>query len=177
MGFGLLFMGILILGLTGILLFIWLITGKKFIGQTIGIIWAGIIGFIIISVFINSLTAKKILNKNDYYGTYVINRKYFKGKQTDWQYNHFRFEISKADSLFFYVTNKENIIKTYYGKISTSKAYESERLTIEMDTPTIHILKTDPTIYRSAWNFYLVFNSEKFKNMYFKKGTWKSIDN
>ncbi len=115
-------------------------------------------------------------DKKDYYGEYVINRDYFKGKQTDWQYNHFRFEITKEDSIFFYVTEGEKIIKSYRGKIKTSTPYSSARLIVQMEQPTHHILKRNPTIYRSAWSFYLVFNSDKFYNVFFKKGKWKPMD-
>ena len=121
------------------------------------------------------LTAKTVLDKEDYYGEYVINRNYFKGAQTDWQYNHFRFEITKEDSIFFYTTDKEKILKTNRGKIRTTKTYRSARLIIEMEEPTHHILQSNPTTYRSAWDFYLVFNSDKFYNVFFEKGKWKSI--
>jgi len=46
-----------------------------------------------------------------------------------------------------------------------------------MTQPTIHILASNPTTYRNAWNFYLVFNSPKFGNMFFKKGKWEEIEN
>ena len=87
----------------------------------------------------------------------------------------FRFEIKNNDSIYFYVTDNEKIIKIYKGAISTIKGYISERLVINMDQPTHHILNSNPTIYRSTWDFYLVFNSGKFGNMYFRKGSWIPI--
>ena len=109
-------------------------------------------------------------------GEYVINRDYFKGEQTNWQYNHFRFEITDEDSIFFYVTDKEKILKTFRGSIKTTTPYSSARLIIEMEQPTHHIMTSNPTTYRSAWDFYLVFKSPKFYNVFFEKRKWKPIE-
>ncbi len=46
-----------------------------------------------------------------------------------------------------------------------------------MFDPTHHIMASNPTIYRSFKSFYLVFNSSKFNNVFFKKGTWKPLEN
>jgi hypothetical protein len=43
-----------------------------------------------------------------------------------------------------------------------------------MEQPTHHIMTSNPTTYRSAWSFYLVFYSPKFNNVYFKKGTMET---
>ncbi len=176
MGFSFnLFFALILIPLTLISLSIWLITKIKSFGKTLGLIWIGIFCLIILSFLIKWLTSKTELNKKDYYGEYIINRNYFPGKQADWQYENFRFEIKNNDSIYFYLTNKENILKTYKGTISTIKPYSSERLRIHMEQPTHHILSSNPTIYRSSWSFYLVFNSPKFNNVYFKKGKWKPI--
>jgi hypothetical protein len=174
-GFNLFFMFILV-PLTGIFLLIWLLTRKKIVGQTLGIIWIGIFGLILLSMLLQWLTAKTELKKKDYYGKYIVNRDYFRGRQTDWQYENFRFEIKENDSVFFYVTDKEKILKTYRGKIRTTNSYDSERLILHMEQPTHHILASNPTTYRNAWNFYLVFYSPKFNNVFFKKGKWEPLD-
>ncbi len=41
---------------------------------------------------------------------------------------------------------------------------------------THQILASSPTIYRDSWDFYMVFKSKKYYNMFFRKGKWKSID-
>ncbi|MEP7265938.1 MAG: hypothetical protein ABI772_15650, partial [Bacteroidota bacterium] len=91
------------------------------------------------------------------------------GKQSDWQYNNYRFEIKDNDSIYFYATDREKIIKTFRGIIKTtdSRQYKSARLIIIMEQPTHHILSGNPTTYRSAWNFNLVFYSSKFNNVFF----------
>jgi len=176
MGFGFnLFFVFIFIPLTGVLLVTWLFIRKKFIGKILGFIWIGIFGLILFLISLQWLTEKTVLKKKNYYGQYVVNRDY-KGKQTDWQYNTFRFEIKENDSIFFYVTNKEKILKTYRGTITTTTLYPSERLKINMEYPTHHIMSSNPTTYRSAWSFYLVFYSPRFNNVFFKKGKWKSIE-
>ncbi len=158
------------------ILFIGLKNSEKIFGKLI--IWGFaivVISFVIVMT-VGLLAKKKVLEKNDFYGEYTIDRNYFKGKQADWQYDNFRFEITKDDSIFFYVTEGEKKEKTYKGNITTVKPYSSERLVIRMEQPTHHILKTNPTIYRQAWDFYMVFKSPKFNNMFFRKGEWEMIE-
>lgn len=162
--------------LTGLLLLAWLGTGNKIFGKVLGYFWGGLFGLIILGTIIRLLTDKEKLQKKDYYGEYIVNRDYFPGRQADWQYNNFRFVIKENDSIYFYETDKEKIVKTYRGTITTTQPYSSERLIINMEQPTHHILTSNPTTYRSAWSFYLVLYSPKFNNVYFKKGHWKSLD-
>ena len=179
MGFGFnLFFIFIFIPLLGILLLVWLISKKQQLGILLGGICLGVLGLSILLGFIQFLTSKKDLDKEDYYGAYIINRDYFKGQQADWQYNHFRFEITKEDSIFFYVTEEEKILETYRGTIKTTEpgTYSSARLIINMEQPGHHILTSNPTSYRAVWDFYLVLKSPKFHNMFFQKGKWKSIE-
>ncbi|PHN01374.1 hypothetical protein [Flavilitoribacter nigricans] len=175
MGFGFaLFIVFIILPFTGILLLAWLLSGKLLFGKMLRQIWLGIFGLVFFLGIVRWLTAKTELDKEDYYGKYVINRTYFPGKQSAWQYDHFRFEITEQDSIFFYLTDQDKILKTYRGTIRTTDPgnHPSDRLIIEMEQPTHHILTSNPTTYRSNWSFYLVFWSPKFHNVFFKKGRW-----
>lgn len=161
--------------LTVVFLVVWAVSQNIMYGKLLGIIWGIVLsGFLVLEILI-WFYAKTELDKSDYYGEYVINREYFKGEQTDWQYNHFRFEITEQDSIFFYVTDKAKILKTYRGTIKTTNPnnHQSDRLIIEMETPTHHIVRSNPTTYRDAWDFYLVFNSPKFNSVFFKKGEWE----
>lgn len=170
---------IFIFPLIVVLLMVWLITEKKIYGKIIGYLWLSLIGLFILSIIIHLLIDKKTLKKEDYYGQYIINRNYFSGKQSDWQYNNYRFEIRENDSIYFYVSEKEKILKIFRGTTKTTdpSLYMSERLIINMEQPTQHILTSNPTTYRGAWDFNLVFYSPKFNNVCFKKGKWKPIDN
>ena len=180
MGFGFnLFLIFILAPLTGILLVIWLLTRKKIFGKTVGLIWLGIFGLAFLYGIVQWLTSKTELQKKDYYGQYIINRDYFPGRQADWQYEKFRFEIKDNDSIYFHLTDKQKILRTYRGTITTTapSQYISERLIINMEQPTHHVMTSNPTTYRSAWSFYLVLNSPKYKNMFFEKGKWKPIEN
>lgn len=177
MGFGFNFFFIFILlPLTAILLLAWLITRQRSFGKALGLVWLGVIGLVVLSHIVQALTAKKKLEKEDYYGQYIIDRDFFPGEQADWQYNSFRFEIKENDSIYFHVTDKERIIKTFRGAITTVIPYSSARLVLDMQQPSHHILSYNPTTYRSTWSFYLVFYSPKFNNMYFRKGEWKPLN-
>lgn len=149
---------------------------SEFIGKTILSFYGVVAVSIILMSTIGILRQKIVLDKSDFYGEYVIDRSYFAGKQANWQYNNFRFEILKNDSIYFYVTDGKKIIETYKGKISTVAPYKSARLAIKMENPSHHILSTNPTIYRASWDFFMVFKSPKFNNVYFRKGEWEIVE-
>ncbi|NBB26868.1 hypothetical protein [Cellulophaga sp. BC115SP] len=177
MGFGFnLSMILFVVSLSAILLITWFITGKNHWGKTIGFLWLGLLAMAMFLSGLKWILGKPNLEKDDYYGQYIVDRTYFSGKQADWQYNHFRFEIKDNDSLYFYLTEKEKIMRTYVGKIKVTENYISEHLLINMPQPTHHILSSNPTTYRYPWYFHLVFYSPKFNNLYFKKGKWEAID-
>jgi hypothetical protein len=178
MGFGFnLFFIFIIVPFTAILLVLWIVTRKKLFGITVGIVWLGIFGFALLIGTIQWLTNTE-LEKEDYYGQYIVEREFFPGNQADWQYENFRFEIKDNDSIYFYITDKEKILKTFRGTIAATdpSQYSSERLIIKMDQPTHHILTSNPTTYRGAWGFNLIFYSPKFNNVCFKKGQWITLD-
>lgn len=177
MGFGFtLFFVFILLPLTGILLLIWLFTKKRFFGKALGCIWLGVLALILLVVVIGVFTSKKELDKNDVYGHYVIDRTKFPGLQADWQYNHFRFEITKQNEFLFHITDKQTIKHTYKGKVKFLETYDRPRIVLEVDTPHHHIINNKPTLYRTIWSFYYVFKSPKFGNVFFTKGNWKPIE-
>ncbi|AZQ57295.1 hypothetical protein EJ994_00160 [Maribacter sp. MJ134] len=175
-GFLLLIVLFILLIITIVFLIIWAITKKKAYGKAILYFWGGIFTLYFAMYALHLINSKKVLEKQDFYGHYTIDRNYFSGKQADWQYDNFRFEIRENDSIYFYVTDGPDIMETYKGKISTLAPYKSARLVIKMEEPNHHILTTNPTIYRESWDFFMVFNSPKFSNMYFRKGKWTKID-
>ncbi len=173
--FKLLFLLILAPVLLGLLV-VGLISRKNLLGKfVLGLFGLGII-LISSLAFISWWNSKTILDKDDYYGDYIIDRQYFSGEQADWQYNHFRFKITEDDSIFFFVTEQEKILKTYKGTTQNPKSFSSARLAIRMEQPTHHVVEWNPTTYRDSWGFYLVFRSSEYSNMYFKKGIWEPIN-
>ncbi|WP_298153809.1 hypothetical protein [Flavobacterium sp.] len=174
-GFNLLFI-LVILPLSAVALMIWLFTRNKKWLKTMGAIWF----FIVLAVFLVSLlqfvSSKTVPGIDDIRGKYVVDRRFFPGKQADWQYDHFRFEITDDDQFLFYVIEKDQILKTYRGAITYSDTYTPPRIALHFKQPTHHIIADNPTLYREVWSFYYVFHSEKFNNMYFKKGDWEPRD-
>lgn len=166
----------IIIVLTIILALLWLFTKKKIFGEAIGYLGYGVIVLVALGLVINFCENGKRVKRSDYTGQYVINRKFYAGKQADWQYEHFRFEIKSDDAIEFHVTEKDRIVKTYYGTVSTSHYDRTERLIINMNQPTHHIMSSNPTLYRGVWNFILVFQSPKFRNVCFKKAQWTPIE-
>lgn len=152
------------------------LTKKKiFIKLSLGI-WILVVLLFLIIILINFLNNKTNVEKNDYYGTYIIDRNKFKGENADWQYNHYRFEITKNDELNLYVTNKNKVLKIYKRKIEFKEGLASPHLKIINENPNF-ILESEPTLYRDSWDFYLVFKTKPYSNMFFKKGEWKAISN
>jgi hypothetical protein len=168
-----------ILGLIGLSFIGLIFLGKyksKVLKNLLVYSWSAIFIVILLSLVLRPFSTKIVLNKSDYHGSYVIDTSYFDPVQAQWQYDHFRFEMKKNDSIYFYITEKESILKTYKGTIETVQPFESARLKLNMESPTHHIIEDQPTVYRSVWGFTLVFRSPKFSNVYFVKGTY-STDN
>jgi hypothetical protein len=159
------------------LFMIWLFVDHKYAKRLFGIGAAIAFGVLLFSIVRSYKSAKVLLKKEDYYGEYIIDRDFYPGKQADWQYDHFRFQIKPNDSILFYLTEKESTLRVYNGTISTVKPFQSERLVTHFDQPTHHILNSTPTVYRSNRDFTLVFRSPRFYNVRFKKGRWKQLGN
>ena len=104
-----------------------LFTRKKIFGWLLLVIWAGILGIVVLSAVTRPFFEKKKLQPEDYYGTYAIDRNMYPGFQADWQYNHFRFVITEDDSIFLHVTDHEKILQTFKGTVSFSTGYSSSR--------------------------------------------------
>ncbi|MBK7567258.1 MAG: hypothetical protein KBF42_09245 [Chitinophagales bacterium] len=160
-----------------LLALIWLFSGKKLFGKILGGFWLLIFLLIVTGRIIDYFTTPINLEREDIYGEYVIDRNKYPGFQADWQYDHFRFEITKNDSIYFYVTEGKAIVKTYSGTISFHHAYKRPRLIININAPRHHIIEDNPTLFRVPRDFYYVFNSSKFGNVFFTKGRWKEITN
>ncbi|MDI9875969.1 hypothetical protein [Flectobacillus rivi] len=170
---------LIIIPISGILVGAWDLTKKKIYIWLLVMLW-GVVGILLLFSKRGSSPEEKLVNipieKKHYYGSYVIAREFFSGDQVDWQYNHFRFEIKDNDSIYFHLTNGAKINKTHRGGISTTKLDSNENLMLHMDTPTHHILKTNPRLYFKDNELFLVFKSKKYHNVYFKKGEWKEIE-
>lgn len=166
---------IILLPVIVILIIIFLVTRKNYLGYHLELLMLPVIGLMFLFVFTKFFTDKCHVKREDIYGDYIIDREMFPGLQADWQYDHFRFNISTDNKLQFYLTEKYQILKTYNGTVSFKEVYSRPRIVLHLDTPIHHIIKFNPTLYRETFSFYYVFNSSKFENVFFRKGKWKPI--
>jgi energy-coupling factor transporter transmembrane protein EcfT len=164
------FFGILIFMIYGIF------SKNKIIKKIATISWIMLFSLIAFFFVLKFFTTKMKLCENEIYGEYVIDKNKCAGKQADWQYNNYRFEIKKNNKIYFYITRKERIVKTIIKDLKFNNGHSSPFLDIDLRDSDFHILKENPTLYREIWTFYYVFHSEKFGNMFFTKGKWKSTE-
>ena len=177
MGFGFnLLLIFIIIPLTIIALLVWIVSKKKIFGQFAGIIWIGIIGLVILVQIIKFIANLNELKQNDIYGEYVIDRTKFSGKQSDWQYEYYRFEITENNEFLFHITENSKICKTIVGKMNFAENYEIPRINLKFEKPKFHIIEENPFLYRNGKNFYYVFYSTKYGAVFFKKDKWKPIE-
>lgn len=177
MGFGFnLFFVFILLPLAIILIILIIIKRSKFLTILLLSLLGVVFGIIIFSFIVRYFTDKRTLTVDDIYGEYVIDRDFFKGRQTDWQYDHYRLELTRQNRFKFYVTDNSKIVRTYKGSISFVDNYASPRIVFNPDSPRHHIIDLTPTLYRSPFSFYYVFYSPKFGNVFFTKGNWKPIE-
>ena len=169
-GFGFNFLVIfVIMPLTTNLTITWIITRKAVFGKMLGLMWAGIFVLIALIALLQIFTTKMQVTKPQIYGKYIIDRSKFPGKQADWQYDNFKLEITKDNILHFSYKVSEDEFTTDSMPVKFLEQYYSDRLVIGKDTTRHHIIVDNPTLYRNVWNFYYVFKSKKFGNVFFKK--------
>lgn len=126
-----------------------------------------ILMFILATVFGNFRTPIR-LTKADIIEEYRIDTNIFSGTNAKWQYDYYRFTITTNDSIYFYVTNKDTIIRTFKEKISYSSG-PPDLWKVLSETITHHVIKYQPTLYRGHKKFYYVFKSDHYGNMCFRK--------
>ncbi|MEP7265649.1 MAG: hypothetical protein ABI772_14180, partial [Bacteroidota bacterium] len=71
-----LFFTFVLVPLTAILLLVWWGTKNKIYGKIAGYLWLSLFGLFILGTIIRLLTDKKVLDKEEYYGNYIVNRDY-----------------------------------------------------------------------------------------------------
>lgn len=180
MGFGanLFFIFVLLplIPLTGVLIVLWLKSESKLLLGLIQLIWGGLFAGFLLIVFVQFCFADRGIKKRHIYGEYIIDRSMFAGKQADWQYNTYRFEINKNNQLIFYQTEGDAIVQADTALVSFVENYHNTRIRIHSQQKAMHhILNDSPTLYRRGRSFYYVFRSPQYGNVFFKKGEWKPL--
>ena len=168
MGFGFNLFGfpLLILATVGLLIY-FVVTKKKIALKILGGLWALTIFIFCLGLFMERLRKPISLSKQDIIGEYRIDTNFYPGTNSKWQYEHFKFTITSNDSLHFYQTRKDTILKIYTCKLKYSSG-PPDLWSIVNDT-TCKILKHPPTLYRGHNKFYYVIRSDNYGNMFFRK--------
>ena len=168
MGFGFNLFGfpLLILATVGLLIY-FVVTKKKIALKILGGLWALTIFIFCIGLFMDGLRKSISLIKQDIIGEYRIDTNFYPGINSKWQYEHFKFTITSNDSLHFYQTRKDTILKTYNFKLKYSSG--SPYLWSIVNDTTCKILKYPSTLYRGHNKFYYVIRSGNYGNMFFRK--------
>lgn len=180
---------ILLLPIAAIVLVIWLTKRRTWKDKsaviTLASIWLFFIGLLVLDNLLRPYFRPMIVTQDDIHGSYVIDRDKFPGAQADWQYNNFRLHILPNDKLVFEYRVYDNYWKSEIVDVSYSSGYYNfevedycnRKIRVHSDSSNHHIIRDNPTLYRlPGYKFYYVFESEKFGNVFFKKGTWHSLD-
>ena len=109
------------------------------------------------------------MSRADAYGDYRIDTTFYPGRNARWQYAHYRFSITRTDSIAFMVmTDTGTEARVYKHKIKYSSR-EACRWSIDDTDTTFHVIKHPPTLYRKRYHFYYVFHSDRYGEMCFSK--------
>lgn len=127
--------------------------------STILILPGVVIGFSLYSHF--PITKERVI------GTYEIDNRFYPGKNSDWQKDHFFFEITKGNEFIFNEKLKDGSIKTVRGRVEwyRDKPPMLYRIIMDNEHP---LIDPTPVLYRGKRKFYYVFES-KFGNMFYRK--------
>ena len=168
MGFGFNVIGFPLLILTSLgLLAYFFITKKKAVLKILSAIWLLTITVIATELIADHYQTPIRLTKADIIGEYRIDTNFFNGINANWQHSHYRFIITPTDSIIFYVTNKNTIIRAFKEKI-TYLPGPPDLWKVQRDT-AFHVIRYSPSLFRGHNKFYYVFVSKRYGNMFFRK--------
>ena len=131
-------------------------------------LWGLTILLFVVSIIANRYSRPVRLTKTDIIGDYRIDTTFFTGTNAKWQYDHYRFTITPSDSIYFYLTKKDTVIRTFRKKISYSSG-PPDLWKVHSDTTTYHVIKYPPTLFRGQKKFYYVLKSDQYGNIFFRK--------
>lgn len=161
---------ILLFCISSIFIIIYFVTKRKiFIKLFVGY-WLTLVLLFLSLLIVGLVNSPTSVDKDDLYGEYVIDKNMFKGKNADWQSEHFSFEIKENDEFVFFEYYDNGIVKSKHtGNVEFVEGYASPHLRLSQVNPEHQIFDSEPLLVRNNWNFYYVFKSKKFGNVFFKK--------
>ncbi|NQZ90183.1 MAG: hypothetical protein HRT54_21685 [Colwellia sp.] len=122
------------------------------------------ISLLMLFAWFNGLTH---VDKQRIVGSYEVDTKFYPGKNANWQKEHFRFEITEDNKFYLFVRLADKSENVYQGYVKWANE-TPEKWSITMDNP-YHIIDKHPVLYRSKFDYYYVFRTQKFGNMFFSK--------
>lgn len=117
----------------------------------------------------DSMPHRRRVSPYDVYGTYRIDRKFFSGKNADWQYEHYKFTITPDNKFLLTEIDDAGVSHQYAGKVSWFGTHTRRALWSAKLNEKHHLRVDSPTLIRSYFTFYYVIYSEKYGNMYFRR--------
>lgn len=165
-GFNLFVFPALIVISIGLLIYFFVTKSKGAIKIFCGL-WAVVILLFIVATITAKFNQPIRLTREQIIGNYRIDKKFYPGKNADWQYEHYRFSITPTDSLYFYLTQRGKDLKVIRSKIKYSS--EPPYLWAVVNDASNCKVKLTPTLFRGHNRFYYVFHSDVYGNMFFRK--------
>ena len=142
---------------------------KKFPIYFLLIGWGVFLGGSGMLLLLNPYFEPMKVKRENLYGTYEIMLNKFDKKQASWQHKNYELEITKDSYLKLYKLKPSRYLIDSVT-INIEESSVRANFSINSDSLTHHIIKNDPTLFRKSFKkFYLVFKSEKYDNMFFKK--------
>ncbi|WP_420457693.1 hypothetical protein, partial [Neolewinella sp.] len=116
---------------------------------------------------------KVVLDADDLYGTYQIDKSAWPGRQADWQYDHYVLIIRRDGTMKLTERYDGGGARTFTIPFRLKEGYaNAPRLLSQPDTFTHHILQYNPTLYREYWGFHYAFYSPRYGEVFFRKRRW-----
>ena len=102
------------------------------------------------------------LKKEEIVGEYKIDTDFYPGKNANWQYDNYSFEITNNDQFILKHSNGSELAFDITWSSGPPFLWT-------IKNPKHQIINRQVTLYRSHYKFYYVFNSSKWGNMFFRK--------
>ena len=131
-------------------------------------IWGVCIFLVTIAYFINPLFKPMEVNQNDNFGTYEVIDNIYDVNQSKWQHDNYEIAINKDYYLRIYklMPNRKILDSVRFEFTGSS----NNRIKLFTNPNHYHIIADSPALYRKNFNnFYYVFKSRKFGNVFFRK--------
>ncbi|MBS1562781.1 MAG: hypothetical protein JST39_00275 [Bacteroidetes bacterium] len=107
------------------------------------------------------------LEKENIIGHYRIDKKFYPGKNADWQYERYSFTITPSDSIYLFVKRKDSVLHVFAKKLEYTSG--PPKLWRIKSNSSFHVFKNRVTLVRGHKRFYYVFQSKYYGNMFFRK--------